>query len=74
MKISEAIITTILAGAVHGQLGILPLGQTFGRMPCRGQSGIGRADPIMDPGEISSHVHSIFGGNGELLPEFRAQV
>ncbi|KAK3073794.1 hypothetical protein LTR53_004318 [Teratosphaeriaceae sp. CCFEE 6253] len=36
----------------------------FWRMPCRSQTGVGRLDPIMDPGEISDHVHTIHGGGG----------
>ncbi|KAJ5177190.1 uncharacterized protein N7482_003067 [Penicillium canariense] len=34
----------------------------FWRLPCRGRTGVARLDPIVDPGEISSHVHSIHGG------------
>ncbi|KAJ6110752.1 hypothetical protein N7486_002987 [Penicillium sp. IBT 16267x] len=34
----------------------------FWRLPCRGRTGLSRLDPIMDPGEISPHVHSIQGG------------
>ncbi|QIX02176.1 hypothetical protein AMS68_007693 [Peltaster fructicola] len=34
----------------------------FWRMPCRSQTGYGRLDPIMDPGEIADHVHAIHGG------------
>ncbi|KAK1825341.1 hypothetical protein LTR12_000142 [Friedmanniomyces endolithicus] len=36
----------------------------FWRMPCRSQTGVGRLDPIMDPGEISDHVHTFSGGGG----------
>lgn len=34
----------------------------FWRMPCRARSGLARIDPIVDPGEISQHVHAIHGG------------
>ncbi|KAJ5649325.1 uncharacterized protein N7484_003048 [Penicillium longicatenatum] len=34
----------------------------FWRLPCRGRTGLARLDPIVDPGVISSHVHSIHGG------------
>ncbi|KAJ5381906.1 uncharacterized protein N7496_004334 [Penicillium cataractarum] len=34
----------------------------FWRLPCRGRTGVARLDPIVDPGEISSHVHAIHGG------------
>lgn len=36
----------------------------FWRMPCRSQTGIGRIDPLVDPGSISDHVHTIHGGGG----------
>ena len=38
--------------------------KSFWRLPCRGQSGIGRVDPLMDTGDIGAHVHTIAGGNG----------
>ena len=37
----------------------------FWRMPCRSRTGLARMDPLMDPNEISDHVHSIFGGGSE---------
>ncbi|KAJ5919656.1 hypothetical protein N7454_009491 [Penicillium verhagenii] len=33
----------------------------FWRLPCRGRTGLARLDPIVNPGEISSHVHSVHG-------------
>jgi hypothetical protein len=39
----------------------------FWRLPCRGRSGVGRLDPIMDPGHVSDHVHVIHGGSSMLL-------
>ena len=39
----------------------------FWRLPCRGRSGVARLDPIVDPGEISSHVHAIHGGGSKLI-------
>ena len=56
MKISRMIATAALAFA--GQA------SAFWRMPCRFQTGIGRVDPLMDPGKIASHVHTITGGGG----------
>ncbi len=38
--------------------------KSFWRLPCRGQTGIGRLDPLMYSGEVSAHVHTIAGGNG----------
>ncbi|CAG8899855.1 unnamed protein product [Penicillium egyptiacum] len=34
----------------------------FWRLPCRGRSGLARVDPIVDPGEVSGHVHAVHGG------------
>ncbi|KAJ5536109.1 hypothetical protein N7513_009295 [Penicillium frequentans] len=48
----------------------------FWRLPCRGRTGLARLDPIVDPGKISSHVHSVHGAgnfgmssNSETLRE-----
>ncbi|KAK4964909.1 hypothetical protein LTR66_012202 [Elasticomyces elasticus] len=34
----------------------------FWRMPCRSRIGLARLDPLMDPGKLSDHVHTIHGG------------
>jgi hypothetical protein len=57
MKTSLAILSTALAFAGNAA--------AFWRMPCRFQTGIGRIDPIVDPGQISAHVHTITGSSGE---------
>lgn len=36
----------------------------FFRMPCPGRIVTERADPIVSPGQVSGHVHTISGGNG----------
>lgn len=36
----------------------------FWRMPCGGRLLLERADPVVFPGEVSPHVHTISGGNG----------
>ncbi|PHH65627.1 hypothetical protein CDD81_1713 [Ophiocordyceps australis] len=36
----------------------------FWRMECPGRVGLARMDPIMNPGEMSPHVHSIHGSSG----------
>ncbi|KAI9734644.1 MAG: hypothetical protein M1834_002245 [Cirrosporium novae-zelandiae] len=36
----------------------------FWRLPCKSPLVVERADPIVTPGKISSHVHTIMGGNG----------
>ena len=35
--------------------------EAFWRLPCRGRSGLGLIDPIMDSGRVSSHSHTIQG-------------
>lgn len=37
----------------------------FWRMECRARSGLGRIDPLMNPGEAASHAHAIHGSNGK---------
>lgn len=58
MRSQAAIVALTLVSSVSA----------FWRMPCRSQTGKGRVDPIMDPGEISSHVHTIHGGGGKHVP------
>lgn len=36
----------------------------FWRMECRGQVGLARLDPLIDPGVPSKHAHAIHGSNG----------
>ncbi|KAK4621614.1 hypothetical protein CLAFUR4_07467 [Fulvia fulva] len=40
----------------------------FWRMPCRSETGFARIDPLVDPGDIADHVHTITGG-GNFGPE-----
>jgi hypothetical protein len=55
---SQATILALLVSSVSA----------FWRMPCRSQTGHGRIDPIVDPGDISAHVHTIHGGGGKSQP------
>jgi Domain of unknown function (DUF1996) len=36
----------------------------FFRMPCSNPLVVERADPVVNPGAISGHVHTIMGGSG----------
>jgi hypothetical protein len=36
----------------------------FWRMPCPNPLVVERADPIVSPGAVSGHVHTIMGGSG----------
>ncbi|KAI7553806.1 WSC-domain-containing protein [Hortaea werneckii] len=38
--------------------------EAFWRMPCPGRLLLERIDPIVDPGEVSGHVHTVSGGSG----------
>jgi len=37
----------------------------FWRMECRGQVGLARIDPLINPGGVSSHAHAIHGSSGK---------
>jgi hypothetical protein len=47
-------------------LAAFPVTDAFWRLPCRGRTGVARLDPIVDPGEVSSHVHVVHGGGSKL--------
>jgi hypothetical protein len=36
----------------------------FFRLPCRAPIVVERTDPIVNPGKVAGHLHSIMGGNG----------
>lgn len=36
----------------------------FWRLPCQAPVVVERADPIISPGEVSGHLHTIMGGDG----------
>ncbi|OIW29994.1 hypothetical protein CONLIGDRAFT_575792 [Coniochaeta ligniaria NRRL 30616] len=36
----------------------------FWRMVCKGRAGLARIDPLVSPGEVAQHVHSIHGSSG----------
>lgn len=36
----------------------------FFRLPCKAPLFVQRADPIVNPGGLSGHSHTIMGGNG----------
>lgn len=49
---------TVSAGLIGGA-------HAFWRMECPGRVGVARIDPIVNPGEISMHAHSIHGSSGK---------
>ncbi|KAJ5958402.1 uncharacterized protein N7479_005552 [Penicillium vulpinum] len=46
----------------------------FWRLPCRGRSGVARIDPIVEPGEISSHAHAVHGAGGFGMSSNQAEL
>ena len=53
---------TSIAAAAAALSGVA---DAFWRMPCQSRSGLGRLDPLVDPNEVSSHAHVIFGGESK---------
>ena len=47
-----------------GVLAIASQTNAFFRLPCAAPIVIERADPVVNPGQVSSHVHTVMGGNG----------
>lgn len=47
-----------------GLLAVASQASAFFRLPCAAPIVIQRADPVVNPGKVSSHVHTIMGGNG----------
>ena len=55
MRINNIVLAlTASLSTVHG----------FFRLPCPGVLVTERADPIVNPGAVAGHVHTILGGNG----------
>ncbi|KAK7510427.1 hypothetical protein IWZ03DRAFT_77820 [Phyllosticta citriasiana] len=50
-----------LASGALAALSLTGTANAFWRMPCRGRTALERVDPIVDPGKISSHAHSVQG-------------
>ncbi|EXJ57798.1 murein transglycosylase [Cladophialophora psammophila CBS 110553] len=55
----SALLTTGLLAA----LAVSPV-SAFWRLPCKSPIVVERADPIVNPGAVSGHLHTIMGGNG----------
>lgn len=43
---------------------LVPQVSAFWRLPCDFPVVVERADPVVDPGAVSGHLHTIMGGNG----------
>lgn len=49
-------------------LGLAGTASAFWRMECPGRLGVARIDPIVNPGDVSAHAHSLHGSSGTLQP------
>ncbi|KAH6893155.1 hypothetical protein B0T10DRAFT_559155 [Thelonectria olida] len=54
----------MLKSLVAISAGLIGGAHAFWRMECPGRVGLARIDPIVDPGKISKHAHSIHGSSG----------
>lgn len=52
-----------IASAIFCAVGV----DAFWRMECPHRVGLGRIDPLTNPGTISQHAHAIYGSNGKLI-------
>lgn len=43
----------------------------FWRMPCQTETGVARMDPLMDPGRIADHVHTVAGSSSTYIPDVK---
>lgn len=41
--------------------------EAFWRLPCRGQAGVARMDPLVQPGGPSDHAHVIHGASSKYF-------
>lgn len=55
----------MLKSIVAVSAGLIGGAHAFWRMECPGRVGVARIDPIVDPGTISKHAHSIHGSSGK---------
>ncbi|PNY28907.1 Uncharacterized protein TCAP_01175 [Tolypocladium capitatum] len=56
-------ITTMHKSVVALAAGLIAGANAFWRMECPGRVGLARLDPIVSPGQVSSHVHAIHGSS-----------
>ncbi|KAF4457759.1 hypothetical protein F53441_383 [Fusarium austroafricanum] len=54
----------MLKSLITLSVGLVGNAHAFWRMECPGRVGLARIDPIVDPGTISKHAHSIHGSSG----------
>lgn len=44
----------------------------FWRMPCQTETGVARMDPLMDPGRIADHVHTVAGSSSMSISHIKS--
>lgn len=54
-------LKTIAAAAILSAAGV----DAFWRMECPHRLGLGRIDPLMNPGTVAQHAHAIYGSSGK---------
>ncbi|KAF2140371.1 uncharacterized protein K452DRAFT_230488 [Aplosporella prunicola CBS 121167] len=69
MRFNDAASYTALTALTLGGVA-----NAFWRMPCRGRTGLARIDPIVDPGKVSSHSHSIQGSSNFAMDVTSAEL
>lgn len=61
----------MLKSLITVSAGFVGTAHAFWRMECPGRVGLARIDPIVDPGTISKHTHSIHGSSGKYWPQIK---
>ncbi|ETI20140.1 hypothetical protein G647_08174 [Cladophialophora carrionii CBS 160.54] len=56
-------MSALLTAGLVAALAASPVA-AFWRLPCKSPIVVERADPIINPGAVSGHLHTIMGGNG----------
>lgn len=56
-------MSVLLAAGLVAALAASPAA-AFWRLPCKSPIVVERSDPIVQPGQVSNHLHTIMGGNG----------
>ncbi|EXJ54754.1 murein transglycosylase [Cladophialophora yegresii CBS 114405] len=56
-------MSALLTAGIVAALAASPVA-AFWRLPCKSPIVVERADPIISPGKVSNHLHTIVGGNG----------
>lgn len=61
-------LKTIATATILSAAGV----DAFWRMECPHRLGLGRIDPLMNPGTIAQHAHAIYGSSGMFFSSVRS--